>query len=275
MARPTVRLWFERAIGTIFLVLAARDPRRAGGEGWCDGVSWPAWFNRAMLTALVLGRAVSCRPGVARRPPATRSLGPARPQRSARLGDPAQARRACAMTPIECRAVLERSGVAVEALPPAGEGECRREDRTQAHVDAALASDPPTTCAVGAGFELWLRHGVQPAAEDRARCAGRSDRALRCLQLPTDARPRRPAAGASMRPATRWTSLPSCSRTGGGSASRAGWSGRAADGRASCGARATRRAAAFGTVLSPDYNAAHADHFHLDQAGRAFGGVCR
>ena len=32
----------------------------------------------------------------------------------------------------------------------------------------------------------------------------------------------------------------------------------------------------FATVLSPDYNAAHRDHFHLDQAARGrFGGVCR
>ena len=31
----------------------------------------------------------------------------------------------------------------------------------------------------------------------------------------------------------------------------------------------------FGTVLSPDYNAAHADHFHLDQAAGRFGSVCR
>jgi hypothetical protein len=32
---------------------------------------------------------------------------------------------------------------------------------------------------------------------------------------------------------------------------------------------------AFGTVLSPDYNAAHADHFHLDQADRGYGAFCR
>jgi hypothetical protein len=30
----------------------------------------------------------------------------------------------------------------------------------------------------------------------------------------------------------------------------------------------------FATVLSPDYNAAHADHFHLDQDGR-WVSVCR
>jgi hypothetical protein len=28
-------------------------------------------------------------------------------------------------------------------------------------------------------------------------------------------------------------------------------------------------------VLSPDYNAAHADHLHFDQEARGFGGVCR
>ena len=32
---------------------------------------------------------------------------------------------------------------------------------------------------------------------------------------------------------------------------------------------------AFGTVLSPEYNEAHRDHFHLDQAARGLGGVCR
>jgi hypothetical protein len=31
----------------------------------------------------------------------------------------------------------------------------------------------------------------------------------------------------------------------------------------------------FGTVLSPDYNSAHADHLHFDQEARGLGGVCR
>ena len=31
----------------------------------------------------------------------------------------------------------------------------------------------------------------------------------------------------------------------------------------------------FATVLSPDYNAAHRDHLHLDQARRGGGGYCR
>ena len=31
----------------------------------------------------------------------------------------------------------------------------------------------------------------------------------------------------------------------------------------------------FGTVLSPDYNEAHRDHLHFDQAARGFGSFCR
>jgi hypothetical protein len=31
----------------------------------------------------------------------------------------------------------------------------------------------------------------------------------------------------------------------------------------------------FGTILSPDYNAAHRDHLHLDEARRGGWGVCR
>jgi hypothetical protein len=31
----------------------------------------------------------------------------------------------------------------------------------------------------------------------------------------------------------------------------------------------------FATTLSPDFNTAHRDHFHLDMARREFGTVCR
>ena len=31
----------------------------------------------------------------------------------------------------------------------------------------------------------------------------------------------------------------------------------------------------FGTVLGPDYNAAHRDHFHLERGGSASGSFCR
>ena len=51
--------------------------------------------------------------------------------------------------PAECRAVLERSGVAFTALPAAGEGACRREDRTVLDALSLTPGAPPATCAVG------------------------------------------------------------------------------------------------------------------------------
>lgn len=175
--------------------------------------------------------------------------------------------------PAACRAVLDRSRVAFSALTPAGEGECRREDRTVL-VGAPLSpSPPPTTCAVGAAFELWLRRGVQPAAQELlgarvariehlgafscrrmyGRDAGRwsehaTGNALDVAAFVLDDERRVSVAG-------HWQD----------EGVEAAFLRRARD--EACGV--------FGTVLSPDYNAAHADHFHLEQAARAFGGVCR
>lgn len=175
--------------------------------------------------------------------------------------------------PEECRAALERSGVTYRVLPPAGEGECRREDRTILTGGPLTPSLPQTTCSVAAGFELWLRQGVQPAAQ-----ALFGERVARIEHF-----------GAY-----------SCRRMYGRATGR--WSEHAtgnaldisafvlADGRRisvledwddegeeAAFLRSVRKEACevFGTVLSPEYNAAHADHFHLDQAARGFGGFCR
>jgi hypothetical protein len=175
--------------------------------------------------------------------------------------------------PAECRAVLERSGVAFTALPAVGEGACRREDRTVL-TEPALAPDPPAaTCAVGAALVLWLRQGVQPAAREllgspvaRVEHFG----AFSCRRLyGRDEGPwSEHATGNAIDVAAfvledgrrisvigDWTD----------GTDEATFLHRARDG--ACGV--------FGTVLSPDYNAAHADHLHLDQAARGFGGLCR
>lgn len=173
-----------------------------------------------------------------------------------------------------CRAFLDRSGIAALALPAAGAGACRREDRVvltlPAGADARLSpQDAQATCAVGAGLAWWLHHGVQPAAEIILRA-----RVVRIEHLGTY----------------------NCRRIGGGES--ASWSEHATgnaldvsafvlddgrrisvredwDGQGSGAAflRAARDAAcrAFATVLSPEYNAAHADHLHLDQARRGGG----
>lgn len=179
----------------------------------------------------------------------------------------------------ECRGFLQRSGISFATLPPVGEAECRREDRTLLVADRRSGldlrpRDAAASCAVNAGLALWLRHGVQPAAEGVL-----GSRVVRIEHLGTA----------------------SCRRIGGGKTGT--WSEHAtgnaidiaafvlADGRRigvlkdwrgtgdeAAFLRFVRDSACrtFGTVLSPDYNVAHADHLHLDQAGSRRGwSFCR
>jgi hypothetical protein len=181
--------------------------------------------------------------------------------------------------PGECRGFLTRSGIRFTTLPPVGEGTCRREDRTLLGADRRAGldlrpRDAAASCAVNAGLALWLRHGVQPAAE-----AALGSRVVRIEHLGTA----------------------NCRRIGGGETGT--WSEHATGNAIDVGAfvladggrvsvlkdwRGSRDEAVFlhmardaacrtfGTVLSPDYNAAHADHLHLDQAGRRRGwSFCR
>jgi hypothetical protein len=175
--------------------------------------------------------------------------------------------------PAGCRAVLERSAVPFLRLPAAGEGECRRADRTVLGEAPLVPSAPPTTCAVAAGFELWLGQRVQPAAERilGARVARVEHLgAYSCRRLYGRARGRwsEHASGNALDVAAFVLA------DGRRISVAADWGG---EGERARFLRSARDAACsvFGTVLSPDYNAAHADHFHLDQAARSFGGVCR
>ena len=175
--------------------------------------------------------------------------------------------------PAECRAVLQRSQVAFEMLPAAGEGACRRESRMVLGETPLAPAAPAATCAVGAALVLWLEQGVKPAAEEllgspveRVEHFG----AYSCRRL----------YGRNEGP---WSEH----ATGNAidiaafvleDGRRIGVAGdwRNDDTEAAFLHRARDAACeVFGTVLSPDYNAAHADHLHFDQAARGFGAVCR
>ena len=175
-----------------------------------------------------------------------------------------------------CRAFLRHSGIAFTVLDPTGEGACRRDDRQVLAPDRLRGlvlqpGRPQATCAIDVGLARWLNHGVQPAAMTIM-----SSRVVALEHYGTN----------------------SCRRIGGGD--RGSWSEHAtgnaidiaafklADGsriivrrdwtrsnKAAAFLHAVRDAACgeFATVLSPDYNAAHADHLHLDQASR--GGLVR
>lgn len=172
-----------------------------------------------------------------------------------------------------CRSVLDRSEIAFSVLDPIGEGECFRSDRLRLDERPFAPRFPEMTCSVAASFEFWMLHHVQPAA-DRAL----GTRVSRVEQLGTY----------------------NCRRIGGGSTGRFSehatgnaidisafqfddgrrislledWGEETDEGRF---LQTVRDGAcdAFGTVLSPEYDAAHADHFHLDQARSPGMGLCR
>lgn len=175
--------------------------------------------------------------------------------------------------PAECRAVLERSGVPFTALDPAGEGACRRDDRTVLDETLLSPSAPPATCAIGAAFELWLRRGVGPAAEELlgspvARIEHFGAYSCRRLYGRAEGRWSEHATGNAIDIGAFVLA------DGRRIAVLGGWNGNG-DEAAFLHRVRDEACQVFGTVLSPDYNAAHADHFHLDQAVRGFGGVCR
>ena len=182
----------------------------------------------------------------------------------------------------QCQAFLARAGIPAKPLAPVGSGMCRRADRERlaapAHADVRLRpAGAQATCAIDAGIAWWLSHGVQPAAEKFM-----DSKVVRLEHLGTY----------------------NCRRIGGGDSGSwsqhatgnaidisafvladgrrisvlKDWKAKPAHAKQAAFLHAVRDAActAFSTVLSPDYNAAHANHLHLDQARRSAGwNACR
>ncbi len=206
------------------------------------------------------------------------------------LGDPvglATAAKLAALDGPDCRALLARAGVRHTALPPrreggtCGYGDGVRLDRGGARAIALRPAGPATACPLAAGLAMWEWQVVQPAALARF--------------------------GAQVVGIDHFGTY-ACRRIGGGGGSGGGGGGwsehaaaraidvagfRLADGRRVTVARDWRRAGTpaadflhdvrdgacglFATTLSPDFDAAHADHLHLDQAPRGATGwrACR
>jgi hypothetical protein len=171
-----------------------------------------------------------------------------------------------------CRAVLARSDIVFTALDAAGEGECARPDRTRLG-DYPLSPDtPPVTCPVAIALELWRRDSVAPAARrilgsDIARIEHLGAFSCRRMYGASEGRWSEHATGNAI-------DIAGFVLEDGRRISVLGdWDGEGTEARF---LREVRDGAckSFATVLSPEYNAAHADHFHLDQDGR-WSGVCR
>lgn len=171
-----------------------------------------------------------------------------------------------------CRAVLDRSEVAYIALPAQGEGPCEHSDQTQLSGYPLAPDTPPVTCPVAAAMELWRTKTLEPAAQEIFGSAlARIEHlgAFSCRRMyGDDDAPWSQHATANaidisafvLEDGRRISLLDDWD----GDADQQHFLRAARDG--ACGV--------FTTVLSPDYNAAHADHFHLDQDAR-WSGVCR
>lgn len=175
-----------------------------------------------------------------------------------------------------CRALLDRADLPYETLPAVGSGRCLADDRTRiggkgTGFALAPASVAPS-CAVSAGMLLWMRHVVQPAAERHfgrrvtmvenlgsyncRQIAGRENWSEHATGNAIDISAFVLADGRRIVLTRDWD----------GDAAEAAFLREVRDGACDL----------FSTVLSPDYNAAHRDHFHLDMAERVAGwGICR
>ncbi|HEX8063325.1 MAG TPA: extensin family protein [Allosphingosinicella sp.] len=179
-----------------------------------------------------------------------------------------------------CRSLLRRAGIRFVALPARDGGQCGYSDAVRLSAGGSLAvgyrpADLATSCPVAAGLALWEWHVVQPASLRHfgTRVAAvehyGSYSCRRIYGRSEGAWSEHASANAVDIAAFRLVDGRRISVVG-------GWKGGGAEARF---LRDVRDGACrlFATTLSPDYNDAHRDHLHLDQARRGARGwrACR
>ena len=178
-----------------------------------------------------------------------------------------------------CRALLDRAGVSYVAMKPKGSGQCRHSDAVRLRQEDGVVSLSPASvapsCPVAAALKLWEWQVVQPAAEQILR---KPVDTIQHLGSYSCRRIYGRAQGSFSEHATADAiDISGFILEGGKRISVArDWRG---EGKEAIFLRAVRDGACrlFSTTLSPDYNAAHHDHLHLDQAerGKLGGRLCR
>lgn len=172
-----------------------------------------------------------------------------------------------------CRKVLDKAGVRYTALAPLSEqnGQCGYEDAVRFRMGGSrriglAPSDLGMSCPVAAALTVWEWEVVQPAAQ---RHFGQKVAEIEhfgsynCRRMYN-----REGASWSEHATADAVDIAAFRLADGTRITLVGdWDDRGSKARflrdvrdGACGV--------FSTVLSPDYNAAHRDHFHLDQAER-------
>lgn len=181
--------------------------------------------------------------------------------------------------PAKCRSLLDKAGVRYSAMAPGGEGQCAYADAvrllsTKGSIALSPAAVAPS-CPVAAALKLWEWHVVQPAAQ---RMLGQPVARITHFGSYSCRRMYGRSVGDFSEHATADAiDISGFVLADGRQISViGGWSGKSRD---AAFLHAVRDGACrlFSTVLSPDYNAAHRDHLHLDQAERGATGwrACR
>jgi hypothetical protein len=170
-----------------------------------------------------------------------------------------------------CRALLRRAGIRFVALPSRRDGQCGYDDAVRFSRGGAVAvgyrpAGLGTSCPVAAALALWEWHVVQPAALRRfgTRVAAVEHYgSYSCRRIYG----KREGAWSEHSSANAVDIAAFVLADGRRIGVAGGWNG---GGAAALFLRDVRDGACrlFATTLSPDYNAAHRDHLHLDQARR-------
>lgn len=171
----------------------------------------------------------------------------------------------------ECRILLDRAGVRYTALPPREGEQCGYDDAVRFRPGGSrriglAPADVGASCAVMAALTLWEWNVVQPAAQRHF--GARVERiehygSFNCRRMYG-----RSEGSWSEHSTADAIDIAAFVLSDGTRVSIVGdWDERGAK---AAFLRDVRDGACdlFATVLSPDYNEAHRDHFHLDQAER-------
>lgn len=170
-----------------------------------------------------------------------------------------------AADPARCRAVLADGGVRFTDEPQRTVGACttRNTVRLQGPAVPLAPAAPVMTCPEALAYAFWTRHAVQPAAR-----AELGEPIVRIEHYGTYACRNMYGRAAGMRSQHAYANALDVAAFRTASGRRISvlkdFDDTGAKGRF---LRTTRTGACpwFAAVLSPDYNAAHRDHFHLDR----------
>jgi len=172
--------------------------------------------------------------------------------------------------PLRCRAILGEGGVRFVEEPDRVAGSCATRDTVRLQGPTLAPAAPVMTCREALAYAFWTRHAVQPAAR-----AELGEPILRVEHYGTYACRNMYGRATGMRSQHAYANALDVAAFRTASGRRVSVAKDFRDeGPKGRFLRRVRDGACpwFRAVLSPDYNAAHADHFHLDM-GRF--GACR